>query len=306
MDIQDLSTSLKVLNHNGACFNVQEKFQIEMALNHLLNSSAPSDYDELLFWGRVSGIKADYFIAMGVCYSDRFEFPEKKFYWCSPANDMVFQPFPELNSQHKNELDKFANKLFVGSPADILISVEKTDEQAEAEKQAREAAQAERTSLDSTEEEDPESLIVRVNLKEIDRLHYHVRSIETECHIIPQGCMKLTVKHEVHRNEAFSGLNEKECFDLQYYSHFRTVQDAHKRETLETDDAIFSRDFLDDVHLDKPVGCWSLQKDDSGSIAIIRNNIWKGYTAYHKCNTDESGSIYVGDGLKNENFCFMV
>ena len=39
--------------------------------------------------------------------------------------------------------------------------------------------------LSSTEEVDPESLIVRINLKEIDRLHYHVRAIENDCHIIP-------------------------------------------------------------------------------------------------------------------------
>jgi hypothetical protein len=39
--------------------------------------------------------------------------------------------------------------------------------------------------LDSTEEVDPESLIVRINLKEIDRLYYNVRAIENSCHIIP-------------------------------------------------------------------------------------------------------------------------
>ena len=37
----------------------------------------------------------------------------------------------------------------------------------------------------STEEVDPESLIVRINLKEVDRLLYHVRAIENDCHIIP-------------------------------------------------------------------------------------------------------------------------
>ena len=36
----------------------------------------------------------------------------------------------------------------------------------------------------STEEEDPESLIVRVNLKEIDRLHYHIRAIENDSFVI--------------------------------------------------------------------------------------------------------------------------
>lgn len=160
--------------------------------------------------------------------------------------------------------------------------------------------------LSSTEEVDPESLIVRINLKEIDRLHYHVRAIENDCHIIPHGAMKLTLAHEVQRNEAFRGLNADECFKLAFYSHFRNVQDLIKKENLEADDAIFQRDFLDEVVTDKPAGCWSLQKDHSGRMALIRNNIWKGYTAFHRVSTQEHGSIYVGDGVKNENFCFMI
>jgi radial spoke head protein 9 len=95
-------------------------------------------------------------------------------------------------------------------------------------------------------------------LKELDRLHYHVRAIENDCHIIPQGSVKLTPKHEVQRNEAFRGLTPTECFQLNNYSHFRNVQDTLKKENLEADDAIFQRDFLDEVHDDKPNGCWSL------------------------------------------------
>ena len=110
----------------------------------------------------------------------------------------------------------------------------------------------ERDPLESTEEEDPESLIVKINLKEIDRLHYHVRAIETECHIIPQGSMKLNHKHEVQRNEGFLGLNKQECFNLKYYSHFRNVLDQGKKGELEADDAIFNRAFLDDAEFDLP------------------------------------------------------
>lgn len=40
--------------------------------------------------------------------------------------------------------------------------------------------------------------------------------------------------------------------------------------------------------------------------AIIRHNAWNGYTAYHKCNTQEHGSCYIGDGLKNNNICFEL
>lgn len=96
-DIKDLTASLEILQHNGVCFNTEERFQLHMALQQLLNNSVATDFDELLFWGRVSGKAADYYVAMGVCYQNRYEFPEKKFYWCSPANQMVFEAFPALN-----------------------------------------------------------------------------------------------------------------------------------------------------------------------------------------------------------------
>lgn len=88
-NIQDLTASLKTLAHNGIVFNVEERFQLELAIQQLLNDSKPEDFDELMFWGKVSALNADYYIALGVCYANRYEFPEKKFYWCS-SNDMCF------------------------------------------------------------------------------------------------------------------------------------------------------------------------------------------------------------------------
>ena len=96
------------------------RFQLEIALQQLLNEATETDFDELLFWGRVSGVKADYYVAMGICYNDRFEFPEKKFYWYSQSNDMTFEAMPALNDQHKDRYDAFAGQLFQGEPKKIL------------------------------------------------------------------------------------------------------------------------------------------------------------------------------------------
>lgn len=79
-----------------------------------------------------------------------------------------------------------------------------------------------------TEEEDPELLIVRVDLKEIDRLHYHVLAIENDCHIIPHGAMRLNEMHEVQRSEAFNGLARDNAFKLGSYMHFRNCQNEVK------------------------------------------------------------------------------
>jgi len=66
---------------------------------------------------------------MGVVYADRYEFPEKKFYWCA-SNDFAFKPFPELNDQHREEYDKLLG-LFQGDPNYVHKKVEKDPEEME-------------------------------------------------------------------------------------------------------------------------------------------------------------------------------
>ena len=130
-----------------------------------------------------------------------------------------------------------AGQLFKGEPMFVHKSVEvPVDPEVVAKKEAERKAREE-DELASTVEEEEE--VVKINLKEIDRVHYHVRAIENDCHIIPQGSMKLTPAHEVERNEAFQGLAANEAYNIKYYSHFRNVQDKVKKDNLEADDAIF-------------------------------------------------------------------
>lgn len=95
----------------------------------------------------------------------------------------------------------------------------------------------------------------------------------------------MTTSHEVARNEAFKGLPADQAFQLTSYSHFRNVQQKEKKEGLEKDDAIFQKTFLDDILVDKPVGQWSVQKDQTGNVAILRNLLWPGFFSYHKAHT---------------------
>jgi hypothetical protein len=114
--------------------------------------------------------------------------------------------------------------MLTGNPKLIHKKVE-PEKSAEAQDQ-EEAAKKPVKEIDplaSSEEEDPNALIVPVDLKEIDRVHYIVRAIENDCHVTPQGAFKLTIAHEVARNEAFKGLSLGYAFKLSSYSHFRNV-----------------------------------------------------------------------------------
>ena len=59
------------------------------------------------------------------------------------------------------------------------------EEEPEVAKKVKVEVEIEKDPLASTEEEDPASMIVKIDLKEIDRLLYHVQAIDQECHIIP-------------------------------------------------------------------------------------------------------------------------
>lgn len=53
-----------------------------------------------MFWGKIIGLNKDYYVAMGTSYTDKYEFPEKRFYWAL-STDFKFQAFPDLNVQHR-------------------------------------------------------------------------------------------------------------------------------------------------------------------------------------------------------------
>jgi len=80
------------------------RFRLNNSIKELLNNSSPHDFEELLFWGRIEGLKADYYICMGVTFTDKYEFPTKCFYWAS-STDFKFKPFPSLNTQHNDKVD---------------------------------------------------------------------------------------------------------------------------------------------------------------------------------------------------------
>jgi radial spoke head protein 9 len=71
-------------------------------------------------------------------------------------------------------------------------------------------------------------------------------------------------------------------------------------------EAIYNDGFLDLLSSDLPHKCWSLLRDVTNSVAIVRSQLWPGFYAYHRCNTDIYGSVYIGDGLRNNDLAFML
>ena len=71
MEVIDLQEELSNLRTRGVSLNLDERMQLELAL-HKLHSEISAE--EVLLWGKINGLKNDYYIAMGMTYSEQFEF----------------------------------------------------------------------------------------------------------------------------------------------------------------------------------------------------------------------------------------
>ena len=275
--------------------------QLQLALHKLNNDT---QYDELLFWGKVLGTVKDYYIALAVNYKGKYQFPEKDFYWASSAN-YAFAKLPDMLQQHAAEIDSITTP-FTGEH-DLILK----DAEGKAPEESGEAAEAEdsKENEPAAAEESDDDVAIKVpkkNLRELDRLGYVVRAIENDTHVVPEGSFRLTPSHEVRRYGGYGGLAGEDLADMGKYYYFRVVQTAEKRAKLEREEAVFMPDFLDSICEDSPQGAWTLHLDASKTKAVVRSLLWPGYVAYHRVKTGSFGGVYVGSGLKNADLPFML
>lgn len=274
---------------------------------------ASVDADEVLFWGKINGINADYFIAVAVTFTNTYEFPQKAFYWTlSTTPDFKFKEMPALGLPIPEQdafIDNCAN-YFLGEPSKLLNQKE-GEEEAQEEAPVEdpiddEDADGEQKAKNSDESEDEEIKVPKRNLTELNRLAVVVNAIENDCQICPVGAFKMTPKHELRRAEAFRGLSKEQARSLENYLHFRNVQTREKKALLEQSDAPFRTDILEPIVTDTPRGCWSLQMDEVGATVLIRSLSWPGFQFFHRINSPKFGNVYIGDGLKDLEVQFLI
>lgn len=144
-------------------------------------------------------------------------------------------------------------------------------------------------------------------LTEQDRLSTMIHCINNNCTIVPKGSYKKNTLGEVHINEAFRGLDIDCVPDLKCWQHLRNIQQPEKRALAAREEDIFNDDFLDCV--DDCCGkCeWTIKSDEvNKTVVVLRNNLWPGFFAYARAKTNIFGCVYIGDGLRNSDMCFML
>ena len=61
-----------------------------------MNSELAKEFETVTFWGKITGLVQDYFIAMGITHTGKYEFPTKCFFYAT-SSAMTFKQVPELN-----------------------------------------------------------------------------------------------------------------------------------------------------------------------------------------------------------------
>lgn len=182
--------------------------QLDMGLCQL---RATVEADEILFWGKVNGTNADYYIAVAVTFKSMYEFPCKTFYWTlSTTPDFRFKEMPGLGLSTPDQ-DSFIDacaSYFLGEPNKLLNQKEGTEEEEPPVEEPPvededEEGNAAKKAKDSDESEEEEIKVPKRNLTELIRLAIVVCAIENDCHICPEGAFKMTPRHELRRHEAF-------------------------------------------------------------------------------------------------------
>lgn len=285
MEVSQLAAQLKYVEANGCTLSIEERTRLDLAIE-VLRNDLPAHAGELFFWGKIRGTIRDYFI---VFYYGRSRpetasaVPPKHHFWCSSTN-FTFSKLAVPSEEACQKLGNLTN-LFSGEFDSVLVE-----------------------SNDAPQVIDAAAGIILPpkHLTEMDRLAVVVKQIDEQCSCVPKGSFKCTPTKNVCANEGFRGLNVEDSCNLSNWQHLRAIKLEKNKNLAARDEQVYNDEFLDDLECDKPLKCWSVLKDTTGSVAILRSQLWPGFFAYHRANTPVHGSVYMGEGIQNVSLPFML
>lgn len=152
---------------------------------------------------------------------------------------------------------------------------------------------------------DPPAVIETITMKEEDRLAAVVAEIDNDALLVPRSAFVLTVEGHVEENRFFCGLSTADATELGSFCHFRPARLSIMKRVRRADFDP-SVEFLDTAGDDIPEGVWRFQYERGGALVFLRNFLWPGYAFYHLPGTVHYGSLYMGDGLFNIDFPYMI
>jgi len=278
MNSDDLYLAIDYFGSSGVIFPTQQKAQLQTSLTIL---KAEQKFKHLYFWGRITGVKNDYFIAQGVgndAMSDR-----KSLY----SRDCVQWSLLPPATKEVREQAALTKGRFTGDPSHEFEHVIITKVPGEGD----EMHEGEET----------------ITVKEEERLAAVVTEIDLDVSLVPRGAYIRTPNGQVVKNSSYEGLSILESAKLTAYCHFReTTALLSKKPVLERAGLDRAVDFMDTLADDVPPGSWSLQFDRGTGLVLLKSLLWPGYMLYQVPGTAQFGAIYAGIGERNLDLPFML
>ncbi|XP_041832361.1 radial spoke head protein 9 homolog [Melanotaenia boesemani] len=274
MDSISLSSSIELVAGSGFVLNVEQRAALQTSLAILKKNYK---FQRIMFWGKILGIKQDYFIAQG---RGEDEVQDKKYLYSFNCMDWFL--LSSVTDSMIDEVSKAEQSRFIGDPS--FMYKHKMSSQ-------RKMSGAEDEAVSKVNEE--------------MRLAVTIHHIEEDVSIAPRGAYIKSPFGLVQINRSFGGLNDMEARKLENFMHFRKPKNV-KKSIQEMGQWSPDIDFLDVLSDDIPKGSWSLQFESAGKVCVLRSLLWMGLTFYHVPMTQQHGYVYIGDGMKNLNLVFMV
>jgi len=276
MDSQQLHLNIDFVGSSGIILSAEQKATLQNSLTILKNNMK---FSKVYFWGKVLGVKNDYFIVQGI---GKDELGEKKTLY---SNDCISWGLLPVATDAVKQQAKLAKGRFTWWSF-IWVWARWSEKIGEGD--------------DATEEEET------VMIKEEDRLSAVISRIDDDVRIVPRGAFTKTPTASVYENRSFEGLAVAESAKLCNYMHLREPERLHEKSLLQKANLDKSLDFMDTIDEDIPKGSWALQFERGSGLVTLRSLLWLGYTFYHVPCTRSFGSVYVGTGEQNMDLPFML
>ncbi|XP_040207720.1 radial spoke head protein 9 homolog [Rana temporaria] len=278
MEADGLLLGMEMVSGSGVGLSPEQSAALRTSLLLLRRNMKLSG---VLFWGKILGVRGDYYICRGI-EEEGEELRGRKTFYSLNCMDWCLLPPPTEAIIAEGQVIKGR---FMGDPSH---EYEHT-----VHKKVGEGGTA-------YEEE------VTSHIKEETRLVTIIAMIDKEATVVPRGAFIKDPLGAVKKNPCFRGLTVSEAKKLSSFFHFTPTVNPKKRSLLEMADLDPSIDFLDTLEHDIPRGCWSLQFEQGNGVVILRSLLWIGLTFYHVPLAAQYGHVYIGTGERNNDLPFMI
>jgi len=290
MDANNLLNDLEIFASNGIVFSREQRVTLQ---NSLTVTKAQYNFSRIKFWGKISGLKDDYFVAQGyrkTHFSGNND---------NNNNDNLIQTLYSLNGGDwciLEDVDENVQKLalsvkgrFIGDPSftyEINCSLNNNNDVAATEnlKNTDSKFNSSENNKNNNHNNFGQGDSQELRILEETRLSAVV-SIITKTALV---CPKNSITSDGRLNSQWNGLDGNQATDLSNWVDGENNEISREKQGIN----------------------WSIQKQRGQGVdcvhVILKNLEWLGAIAFHTTETNQFGNIYVGNGEFNMDLSFMI